>query len=753
MKTSITILKSIKPPLRWIPIQGDFTTQFLRSKSTDPNGPTYEDLTQSPDSVLYEAQRILGRCLPPTSPPEHETGLVVGYVQSGKTLSFETVISLARDNGYGIIIVLSGTKNNLREQSEERLTKDLGIDDGDDAWYHLSNPTDAQTTQMETKLAAWKKQPEKKRAVLITVLKQWERLEKLASLLSHLDIKEVPTLIIDDESDQASLNTKAAQIKSGQVNPDEKSTTYDRITELRSVVPHHSFLQYTATPQANLLLAQTDILNPSFAELVTPGPTYTGGKEFFKGGLSLTEVIPPGEVPSNNNVLTAPPKTLLSALRYFLLAAAHHAITREPRRDRNRSMMIHPSAWTQSHKQYKAWIDRALKPLMDSVEKQLPKNEAEVARRFQKEYESLKKSFPSIRPLNELLSAMVEEVFGDLNWVEVNGTPDAEKKIKWKQTRYWILVGGQKLDRGYTVEGLCVTYMPRPLGGSAAADTLQQRARFLGYKKGYLGLCRVFLQQDVLDAFTDYVEHEEFVRGALEASRGKPLSEWRRDFVLTAMLRPTRPSVIGLGARRVFVEKWMVPDVLQRDEAAAENNRLLLAAVDKAWSKRYGPVLNASQLPQFAGKATPPHSVIDSVPLRSVLEDFLLKIQIKDPKDAEDHSAVLIALGAILSENQSTTVQVFLMNNLDAGYRTRDAGRGFPATHRFAPINNYFSQSANSLNDRSFVSDTRITLQLRRFDLGTHTRDSSKADIKSVTWFALHVPASLTTSLIVEERA
>ena len=92
------------------------------------------------------------------------------------------------------------------------------------------------------------------------------------------------------------------------------------------------------------------------------------------------------------------------------------------------------------------------------------------------------------------------------------------------------------------------------------------------------------------------------------------------------------------------------------------------------------------------------------------------------------------------------------MNELAPGYRTRDAGRGVPATHQFAPINNYFSQSANSLNDRSFISDARITLHLRRFDLGTYTRDASKADIKDVAWFALHVPDALKTSLIVEER-
>ena len=98
-------------------------------------------------------QRILGRCLPPTETGKAETGLVVGYVQSGKTMSFETVIALARDNGYGLIIVLAGTKNNLRDQSEDRLKKDLGIDDGGDHWYHLSNPTSAVQSQIESKLA------------------------------------------------------------------------------------------------------------------------------------------------------------------------------------------------------------------------------------------------------------------------------------------------------------------------------------------------------------------------------------------------------------------------------------------------------------------------------------------------------------------------------------------------------------------------------------------------------------------------
>src|SRR5688572_10598727 len=108
MTASIKLLEAIKPPLRWVPKQREFTTQFLHGKSKDPNGPSYEDLTEGPESALQEAQRILGRCLPPDEAGTPETGLVVGYVQSGKTLSFETVIALARDNGFGMVIVLAG---------------------------------------------------------------------------------------------------------------------------------------------------------------------------------------------------------------------------------------------------------------------------------------------------------------------------------------------------------------------------------------------------------------------------------------------------------------------------------------------------------------------------------------------------------------------------------------------------------------------------------------------------------------------
>lgn len=754
MATTIQILKTVKPPLLWEPKPKDFTDAFLESKAADPNGPNINELTSGPKSVLHESLCILGRCLPPSEPAGRETGLVVGYVQSGKTMSFETVIALARDNGYGLVIVLAGTKNTLRSQSEHRLKKDLGLMNGSDHWHHFSNPTKKLRSQIEGRIDDWRKKHSRK-SLLVTVLKHGGHLDKLTEVLGSVNLTDVPTLIVDDESDQASLNTNANRIRTNRVPATAMSTTYERILGLRDVLPHHSYLQYTATPQANLLLAQTDLLNPSFSELVTPGDAYTGGHAFFKGAAGLTVDIPPGDVPTAQTPLKSPPKSLLSALRYFLLVAAQHALTRDRKslkpKDRNRSMMVHPAAATASHKVYKGWVERAYRSLKKMVGDEHTTKPAAVAAIFQSEYVSLAKTYPGIKPLGDLIEAMVEDVFTDLDHAEVNSTPEANE-VDWTATRYWILIGGANLDRGYTVEGLCITYMPRALGGSPAADTLQQRARFFGYKKSYLGLCRVFLQAGVRQAFTEYIEHEDFIREALEKHRGKPLRDWRRDFILTQMLRPTRLNVIGLGTRRVLVDEWMVPSVLHRDAAAVAVNHKLLDDVEKHWSAAFTRV-NAATIPQLApAKGQSPNDLIEAVPLKAVLDDFLLKVEVKDPGDAEEHGAMLVALGSLLAKDPSLKVDVYLMNNLKAGYRSRVGTGSLAASHPWAPINQYFSASANSVNDRSFFTPDRLSLQLRRFDLGHHVNRVDLADIRNVTWYALHVPKRFGKDLHVEKR-
>ena len=159
-----------------------------------------------------------------------------------------------------------------------------------------------------------------------------------------------------------------------------------------------------------------------------------------------------------------------------------------------------------------------------------------------------------------------DEIAGRLLWAIrrtyvrlVNSLADADRNIHWRRNYSWILVGGQVLDRGFTVEGLTVTYMPRG-PGVGNADTIQQRARFLGYKRSYLGYCRVFLEQGVVHLYRTYVRHEEDMRARLIAhiGSGRPLSEFRRVFLLDQAFRPTRQSVIDIDYSQTNISLWLV---------------------------------------------------------------------------------------------------------------------------------------------------------------------------------------------------
>src|SRR5690606_16212341 len=98
------------------------------------------------------------------------------------------------------------------------------------------------------------------------------RLKNLVGVVERLKLDNVPTLIIDDEADQASLNTKTRSNK--RTGENKRSPNYDWITQLKAAIPHHTLLQYTATPQANLLISIADVLSPSFAEAISPGRGY-----------------------------------------------------------------------------------------------------------------------------------------------------------------------------------------------------------------------------------------------------------------------------------------------------------------------------------------------------------------------------------------------------------------------------------------------------------------------------------------------
>ena len=224
--------------------------------------------------VKNDALRLLGKCIDPFNRDSNDisTGLIVGQIQSGKTLSMTAVIAAARDNGFRCIVVLSGTKNLLLDQTKSRLRADLDTDlDYTRPWFPQTNPSTANIQSLKGALSD-------SNTLLITILKHQGHSQNLARVLEKLGEDAAPLLIIDDEADQVSLNSR--------VNQDAMTSNYEEILGLREVACRHTYLQYTATPQANLLISINDLLSPEWAELLEPGLDYTGGKHFY-GDLTI----------------------------------------------------------------------------------------------------------------------------------------------------------------------------------------------------------------------------------------------------------------------------------------------------------------------------------------------------------------------------------------------------------------------------------------------------------------------------------
>jgi len=325
------------------------------------------------------------------------------------------------------------------------------------------------------------------------------------------------------------------------------STIYRRLNELRNIFPHHTFLQYTATPQANLFINIVDRLSPNFIKLLTPGDDYTGGSVFFRENPSLIQEIPAGDLSTVNHPLHEPPDSLLRALKFFYLGAVAGRINQSYQHpnQRNRSMLIHPSRLQGDHNTFYSWVNnikeswRRLLSGSDNDEK------IELLNEFRSVYDNFRMTASDLPSFEELTDSRLIHAIQYTPIVEVNARQGQTPQISWQDSYSWILVGGQSMDRGFTVEGLTVTYMPRNVG-VGNVDTIQQRARFFGYKRSYLGYCRVFLDQVTIDAYNSILDHEENVRDQLEEFDldNKHLNEWDREVVLDQMLKLTRANIL-----------------------------------------------------------------------------------------------------------------------------------------------------------------------------------------------------------------
>lgn len=634
-----------QPGRRWQPTQGRETRELLS------NLPMLE-----PDSkarLLSEAAGALARCTPPSEDGEPQTGLVIGHIQSGKTMSFTTVTAVARDNGYRLVIVITGVSIPLFRQSTDRLRRDLRLDTRPDRqWQFFSNPGPGavELQVMRARLAEWNDNTVPRaecQTILITVMKNHRHLNNLIALLRALDLHGVPALIIDDEADQAGLNTRVRQAA--------QSTTYRQLLDLRAALPTHSYLQYTATPQAPLLINLIDVLSPRFAKLLSPGADYIGGRELFIERPGQIREIPLAEIPTPQAPLHEPPPSLLTAMQFFLLGAVAGHIPGPPWG--NRTMLVHPSQQVLPHGEYTHWVTQAKLEWARILG--LPESDPDrrdLAAQFARADDDLRQTVPDLPPFEDLCR-LLPRVLRSTVVQEVNARRGTTPQVDWRQGYPFILVGGQAMDRGFTVEGLTVTYMPRSLG-VGNADTIQQRARFLGYKRPYVGYCRVFLEANVARLYGRYVRHEEDVRRQLEdiERRGLPLAEWRRRFFLDAALRPTRVEVLDLvHDQGVFSDRWFEPKSPQHSDDAVVNNRTVV--------ERF-----LAGLTLVEGEGHPQRTPIQrhqcaTVPLRAVYEQLLVPFRVTSQVDQYAYLGLLLQVEDFLARHPDAQSILYVMSH------------------------------------------------------------------------------------------
>lgn len=262
-------------------------------------------------------------------------------------------------------------------------------------------------------------------------------------------------------------------------------------------------------------------------------------------------------------------------------------------------MMVHPDNTKKWNKTFKEWVENELnnwRRIMKKSDDYL--NKTMLIQRFQHLF-PLAIQFYDIdeSPTFEDLRPHIEEVLKSKKVWLVNTDAEAQTNIDWKAYKMHVLVGAEMLNRGFTIENLATTYMPRYTKGATNADTIQQRCRFFGYKRDYIKSCRVFLPEISIQNYWNYIAHEEELRSMLASC--DTLAAAERKVLLSPTLRPTRANVLPI---------WVVTERLKgmrelqayASKSSIESNDHLvtefLARHENDWTVRPDTTLDRTRL-------------------------------------------------------------------------------------------------------------------------------------------------------------
>ncbi|WP_433178170.1 Z1 domain-containing protein [Actinoallomurus sp. CA-150999] len=529
------------------PLPHDKRWPAFRDSLTRLSADAVEKLDQSTSKIIAYTHS-------PDTPEYLTKGLVVGYVQSGKTTSFTGVAAKAADIGYKLVIVLSGIHNGLRRQTQERLLAELVDTAGDGAWFPLTDVS----KDFHKPPATFAAHQGGDRTILIVAKKQKDVLARLLSWLTNAakngSLTNVPALIIDDEADQASVETP-------KINP--------QIRALLKLFSRRAYIGYTATPFANVLIDPSvpDELYPETFILNLPEPDgYFGAEKIFGrdavegeyvgpqlDGYDMVRIVPsdtlelirPTGRGSENGFVPTITDELAEALRYFVLGTA----ARRYRGDKSHStMLVHTGMKTVIHDSYREPMRHFLSELAAAVERQDASTLTELKMQWEKETERVPASlFDGLSTVSfDELAGPLLEVLSDVTVVVDNFRSRDRLDYSGPRPVVAVAVGGNTLSRGLTLEGLVVSFFVRT---AKTYDTLLQMGRWFGFRSGYEDLPRIWMTSGLKSDFRHLATVEAEIR--LDIARYEEQNMSPREVGVRIRTHPVLNVTAKMGAARI----------------------------------------------------------------------------------------------------------------------------------------------------------------------------------------------------------
>lgn len=561
--------------------------------------------------IDLSSDRILGRLENPARKEFATKGLVLGYVQSGKTANFTAVVAKAADAGYKLIVVLTGVHENLRWQTQQRLDCQLtGEPDNIEQphvqtpeleqhrWLRLTDDANDFDTRHKSRLDV---SAGRFRSPILAVMKKNCRvMDRLLKWVAEAQLsvrRQIPLLVIDDEADQASIDTKyAARAKRKDIDP---TATNKRIRELLRHFPRSAYVGYTATPFANFLISAgtnskewgRDLYPRNFIISLNKPKGYFGCDEMFTGGkkrLYFREV-PDDErkllVSSKRNEAGIFPRkitpSLDEAVRSYLLSGAIRKLRESSAHPA--TMLVNTSNRTESQHRMKQKLESLIAGIKTGLS---DKHESKIVEKrlmelWRKDFAPTSKEFPEKDPI-EFARAFdaIKTFVNEIQVFELNfGSDDKLDYIREPDLKV-LAVGGNKLSRGLTLGGLVTSFYLR---SSRQYDTLLQMGRWFGYRRGFEDLTRVYTTKVLADWFEDLALIEREIRDQIRTYEEDDLTPKELAVRIRVHSKMKVTAANKLGAARTvqssFSGRWTQtiwfpldqPELLRKSRIAGED--------------------------------------------------------------------------------------------------------------------------------------------------------------------------------------